>query len=67
MTMVKGEKDRSACRRRPATSGAGAARSGSTATRQSADRGIKVLPMDYGYIRGAAPTVKRRFSEIFSM
>ena len=28
---------------------------------------IKVLPMDYGYIRGAAPTVKKRFSEIFSM
>jgi len=27
---------------------------------------VKVLPMDYGYIRGASPTVKKRFNEIFS-
>jgi ABC-type Fe3+ transport system substrate-binding protein len=28
---------------------------------------IKVLPMDYSYIKSVAPTVKKRFSELFSI
>lgn len=28
---------------------------------------IKVLPMDYGYIKKVAPTVKKKFSELFSV
>ena len=28
---------------------------------------IKVLPMDYGYIKSVTPTVKKRFSELFSI